>query len=46
MRAAKVTLEPGGALVKMDEEIADEVVIAAIEAEGFTACVRDHENSH
>ena len=39
VRAAKVTLEPGSAIVKMDEEIADEVIIAAVEAEGFGASV-------
>lgn len=39
VRAAKVTLEPGSALVKMDAEIADDVIIAAVEAEGFKASV-------
>jgi len=39
VRAAKVTLEPGSALVKMDAEIADNVIIAAVEAEGFKASV-------
>ena len=39
VRAAKVTLEPGSALVKMDAEIADDVIIAAVEAEGFGASV-------
>ncbi|MBO4364809.1 MAG: heavy-metal-associated domain-containing protein [Eggerthellaceae bacterium] len=37
VRAAKVTLDPGAALVKMDEDIADDVIIAAVEAEGFGA---------
>ena len=39
VRAAKVSLEPGSALVKMDADIADEVLIEAVEAEGFGAAV-------
>ena len=39
VRAAKVTLEPGRAIVKMDEEIADDVIVSAVEAQGFGANV-------
>ena len=39
VRAAKVTLEPGSALVKMDKELPDSTIIAAVEAEGFGASV-------
>lgn len=39
VRAAKVTLEPGSALVKMDKPVADDVIIGAVEAEGFGASI-------
>ena len=39
VRAAKVSLEKNNAIVKMDEEIADEALVQAVEAEGFKASV-------
>ena len=39
VRAAKVSLENENAIVKMDTEIADSTIIAAVEAEGFGASV-------
>ena len=39
VRAAKVSLEGNNAIVKMDSEVADETIIAAVEAEGFGASV-------
>ena len=39
VRAAKVSLENNNAIVKMDAEIADSVIIGAVEAEGFGASI-------
>ena len=37
VHAARVSLEKENAIVKLDEDVADEVLVKAVEAEGFEA---------